>query len=176
MPQTEHHPPHFFLDNTWYMITAHVHQQAKLLRSPEHKDIVRDCLRRLVSDFGLTIAAWGILDNHHHVLAKVKKGAELARAIRQWHGRAAHDLNELEGVRGRQVWHNYWDTCIRTERDFWVRFNYIHHNPVKHGYVQQPGDWAHSSYGYYRRAKGEDWLLSAWERYPVVDFTDPNEP
>ncbi len=24
--------------------------------------------------------------------------------------------------------------------------DYIHYNPVKHGYVQSPGDWPHSSF------------------------------
>jgi len=70
------------------------------------------------------------------------------------------------------VWHSYWDTCIRGENDYWRRFNYIHHNPVKHGYVSQIEDWSFSSYGYYLKHKGRDWLMDAFLQYPVVDLTD----
>ena len=76
---------------------------------------------------------------------------------------------------GRQVWHNYWDTCVRTEADYWTRFNYIHYNPIKHGYVKQFSNWPFSSYGYYLERRGEGWLLDVIERYPVIDFTDPND-
>jgi len=70
------------------------------------------------------------------------------------------------------VWHNYWDTGIRTEADYWARFNYIHHNPVKHGYVPRTEDWLYSSYRYYLERKGEEWMTDALRRYPIVDFTD----
>ena len=56
------------------------------------------------------------------------------------------DLNRLDGQRGRQVWHNFWDTCILSETGYWTHFNYIHYNPVKHGYVPDPADWVHSSF------------------------------
>jgi putative transposase len=84
-------------------------------------------------------------------------------------------LNASDNTHGRQVWHNYWDTCVRTEADYWTRFNYVHYNPIKHGYVKQLSDWPFSSYGYYLKHRGEELLLDVLERYPVVDFTDPND-
>jgi putative transposase len=175
MQSTTHHPPHVYIDNAWYAITACVYQHRRLLATDAHKSLVRDGLKQIVSEFGLSLAAWVILDNHCHILTKTRTDTDLARAIRLWHGRASFELNKLDNARGRQVWHNYWDTCIETEKDYWTRFNYIHNNPVKHGYVRQTGDWAFSSYAYYRRTKGDEWLASVWERYPVVDFTDPND-
>ncbi len=78
------------------------------------------------------------------VLLKTKWGQDLSRFLGQLHGSSSRQLNLWDGVTGRQVWHNYWDTCIRSEEDMWQRFNYIHQNPVKHGYVQQIGDWPFS--------------------------------
>ena len=37
-------------------------------------------------------------------------------------------------------------TLIRDERDFQVRLDYIHYNPVKHGLVACPADWPHSTF------------------------------
>ena len=45
-------------------------------------------------------------------------------------------MNQLEEMRGRRLWKNYWDWCVRDESDYWMHFNYIHNNPIKHGIVR----------------------------------------
>lgn len=50
-----------------------------------------------------------------------------------------------KGERG--IWQRrYWEHTIRDEADFALHMNYIHFNPVKHGYVRRPWDWPHSSF------------------------------
>jgi putative transposase len=168
----EHHPPHIFLDNAWYMVNASTHLRASLLMSPEHKGLVRDHLKTLVTEFKMHLTAWVILDNHYHILVKSNDGSKLPHFFKRLHGSTAFEINRLDALRGRQVWHNYWDTCIRTEKDYWTRFNYIHHNPVKHGYVTRMRDWPFSSYRWYLEHKGEEWLADAFARYPIKDFSD----
>jgi len=68
------------------------------------------------------------------------------------HDRAA------KGERG--IWQRrYWEHTIRDENDFARHIDYIHINPVKHGYVTRVGDWPHSSF--HRMVKlgvyPEDW-------------------
>ena len=172
MSRTIHHPPHIYLDDTWYMITGAIYQKRCLLQPEGYKEIVHGQLKALVIEFGFQLAAWVILDNHYHLLLKSRVGASLSRFFGRLHGRTSFELNGLDDARGRQVWHNYWDTCIRGEADYWTRFNYIHHNSVKHGYVLQGEDWPFSSYHYYLRRKGQAWLIDAFRQYPVVDFAD----
>jgi putative transposase len=131
MPQESHHPPHIYLDDTWYIVTGAIHEKRLLLRPQGYKDLLRDQLKLLAAEFGLQLAAWVILDNHYHVLIKSRLGSKLPQFFRRLHGRTSYDLNGRDRTRGRQVWHNYWDTCIRSETDYWTQFNYIHHNPVK---------------------------------------------
>lgn len=172
---SDHHPPHVFLDDTWYFVTASIYQKRRLLQPDGHKDFVRDHLKFLIGEFHANQAAWVIEDNHYHVLIKSHVGNDLTRFFGRLHGRTAFELNGRDGARGRQMWHNYWDTCIRTEADYWTRFNYIHHNPVKHGYVRQMEEWPFSSYHYYLEHKGTEWLMDAFRQYPVVDFTDSSD-
>jgi hypothetical protein len=54
--------------------------------------------------------------------------------------------NEEEGCPGRQGWYQFWDRTLWTEGDLWSRINYVHRNPVKHGYVQSPEDYPWSSF------------------------------
>jgi len=116
------------------MLTASIYRQLHILHPLSHKEILRDQIKEMVEEFHLTLRAWVILDNHYHLLLKTRLGADLVQFFRRIHGRTSFELNGLDGTRGRQVWHNYWDTCIRSEKDYWTHFNYIHHNPVKHGY------------------------------------------
>jgi putative transposase len=46
----------------------------------------------------------------------------------------------------RSVWqHRYWEHLMRDESDYRAHIDYIHYNPVKHGYVSRPVDWPYSS-------------------------------
>ena len=170
-----HHPPHIFLDNTWYIITSATVNHTPFLADARAKIVVREKLKALIQQFDIMLRAWVILNDHYHLLLKTNVGKDLSRFFGQLHGSTSRQINLWDGITKRQAWHNYWDTCIRSEVDMWKRFNYIHQNPVKHGYVQEIIDWPFSSYDYYLRTKGEEWLVDCWRRYPVVDYLAGDE-
>ncbi|MFQ5753938.1 MAG: hypothetical protein ACE5HI_18270, partial [bacterium] len=62
------------------------------------------------------------------------------------------------------------DYCIRDEKDFWVHFNYIHYNAVKHQYANSMKEYKFSSYNNWVDKKGENWVLSCFEKYPIIEF------
>ncbi len=95
--------------------------------------------------------------------------------INRLHGASATFLNRKDGTPGRKVWWNYWDTCIRNESDFYTRFNYIHNNPIKHKYVNKLIElpaYEFSSYPYYLRTNGQEWVNDIFMRYPIVDYVE----
>ena len=48
--------------------------------------------------------------------------------------------------RERGIWQRrYWEHQIRGEADLARHVDYIHFNPVKHGWVDRPADWPHST-------------------------------
>ena len=50
-----------------------------------------------------------------------------------------------KGERG--IWQRrFWEHAIRDEVDYQRHVDYIHHNPVKHGYVTRVAGWPHSSF------------------------------
>ena len=52
----------------------------------------------------------------------------------------------------RGVWHRrFWEHVVRDEDDLERLVDYIHFNPVKHGYVTWPGDWPWSSFARFVR-------------------------
>jgi len=49
--------------------------------------------------------------------------------------------------RERGIWQRrYWEHTIRDDDDFACHVDYIHFNPVKHGYVEHVADWPFSSF------------------------------
>jgi len=54
----------------------------------------------------------------------------------------------LRGERG--IWQRrFWEHMVRDEEDFARHADYIHYNPVKHGWVKAPSEWKHSSFGHF---------------------------
>lgn len=167
-----HHPPHWFEDNTWYALTACTFSRATLFNTDAKKTLFRDQLRDLVADLHWSLAAWVLLDNHYHLLIKPERALMIPHFIKQLHGSTSHAINKIDEVSGRRVWQNYWDTCMRNERGYWMRFNYIHHNSVKHGYAPSMLEYQFSSYGYYLQKWGEDTVADTFSSYPITDYTD----
>jgi putative transposase len=56
-------------------------------------------------------------------------------------------------ISSRSIWpRRYWEHLIRDEEDYARHVDYIHYNPVKHGYVKLAADWIFSSIHRYIRA------------------------
>lgn len=76
-----------------------------------------------------------------------------------------------EGRRG--VWQpRYWEHRLRDEADYDRHRDYIHLNPVQHGYVDRPEDWAWSSF---RRHVRLGWLDPDWPGMRAVALPDVRE-
>jgi REP element-mobilizing transposase RayT len=53
----------------------------------------------------------------------------------------------LSPSQSMKLWQKrFWDHIIRDDRDFENHLHYMHFNPAKHGYVNDPRDWKDSSY------------------------------
>lgn len=71
--------------------------------------------------------------------------------------------------RERGVWQRrFWEHLIRDEDDFKRHLDYIHYNPVKHGYVRQAADWRYSTFRRYVEAGVYD------KSWPGMATTDLN--
>ena len=84
----------------------------------------------------------------------------------------------MKTKKGGGVWNQYQDYCIRNEKDFYYHFNYIHHNPVKHKYVNEQSDvlgYEFCSYRKWIEKKGKEWMNDCFEKYPIKDFTVEGE-
>ncbi len=59
----------------------------------------------------------------------------------------------------------FWEHTIRDDFDFEAHVNYVHINPVKHGYVKRANDWPYSTIHQYveKGVLAADWACGADE-------------
>jgi putative transposase len=108
---------------------------------------------------------WVVLDNHYHLIAKSREGSALPGLIRDLHSKSAQLIRERTRC-ATPVWYNYWDDCLRDERDYYRHLDYLLWNPVKHGYVQNLNDWPFSSFHELIAAQGREHLVAQFKSYP----------
>jgi putative transposase len=65
---------------------------------------------------------------------------------------------------------------MKSDRHFWATVNYVHHNPVHHGYVQQWQDWPFSSGGSLVEQLGRERVAQLWQEYPITDYGKSWDP
>ncbi|MBL3529442.1 MAG: transposase, partial [gamma proteobacterium endosymbiont of Lamellibrachia anaximandri] len=68
----------------------------------------------------------------------------------------------------RGIWQRrYWEHLIRDDQDYQRHVDYIHWNPVKHGWVEQVNEWSFSSF---HRFVKQGILPKDWARAPQDDW------
>jgi putative transposase len=167
-----HSPPHFDFEGTHhYLISAACYEHADIIGcSPERMSECERETLKIYRSFCLSLHAWCILPNHYHALVKTDRVKALRQALGRFHGRSSFRWNNKDNCRGRKVWYNCFERRIKSERHFWATLNYIHHNPVAHGYVHRWQDWPWSSAATFLTQVGRERTLELWHGYPILDY------
>jgi putative transposase len=171
-----HGPPHFPEGDNLYMLTAACYEHRQILTSTERlSELAQVLLEGIEGKIGGEVHAWVVLPNHYHLLARVDLEA-FSSWIGRLHNGKATQWNREDGAAGCQVWHRFSDRLIRGDRHYFASVNYIHANPIKHGYVPRGADWAWSSLHEFIDAVGSDTLAEWWWRYPIGEYGKKWDP
>lgn len=167
-----HAPPHPFRKEGVYMISVANFEHRAIMNSSKRRTEFEIRLLNAIKEITDELIAWVVLPNHYHVLLKVQALDDLSATLKHLRGTISREWNIEDNLTGkRRVWYKFADTYIRNDAHLHMAFNYIHYNPVKHGYVSDPYDWPWSSLSMYYADKGRGWLQDHWKSYtPSDDF------
>ena len=166
-----HSPPHREDDTGLYHLTAACYEHCPIIgTTPERMSAFAQELLALLTGLGCEVRAWCILPNHYHLLVKASSVLGVIGELGRLHGRTSYHWNGEEQARGRQVWCRAVDRGMRSEAHYWGTMNYIHHNPVKHGYAVRWHDWPYSSAIEYLAEVGKARAAEIWRDYPILDY------
>ena len=162
-----HAPPHPFREAGYYMLTAANFEHAHVMAAPERRAQFQTRLLAVFREIEADVVGWVILGNHYHILAGVESLDHVSVALQQLHGSTSFEWNRADGLTGkRRVWYKFADRMIRDDAHYYRALNYIHYNPVKHGYVKNSSDWEWSSLRLYYEDQGREWLREKWKTFP----------
>jgi len=165
-----HSPPHFGKEPNLYHISAACYEHAHILCTPDRLTSFESKLVSGLAESGVAeVSAWVVLPNHYHLLVKTSL-PEFGKWLHRLHNKTATRWNGEDSKRGRKVWHRYADRCIRGKIHYYRTINYIHANPVKHGYVTKGGSWPWSSYAQFEEKHGRETLVQWWRDFPTTGY------
>jgi putative transposase len=120
----------------------------------EQIDLLRTAFRTVRQEHPFHIDAIVVLPEHLHCVLTMPaadadysvRWSEVKKAFSR--GLPATENRSRIRIRAgeRGIWQRrFWEHVIRDDRDFAAHVDYIHYNPVKHGYCKRPVEWPHSS-------------------------------
>lgn len=152
---TEVNLPHF--------ITCTILHWLPIFTRPESVQIIFDSLNHLRKTDQLKLFGYVILENHLHLIVNSENLPKTIQKFKSYTARQIISLLKANGSKtlldqlkfykkahktktNYQVWQ---EGCapklIQNEGIFRQKLEYIHHNPVKRGYVEQASHWRYSS-------------------------------
>lgn len=160
---------------TPHFVTCSVVEWMPLFSEPELVVILLDSLRFLQQEQRLTLHSYVVMENHLHLVAAAEDLSKEMGNFKSFTARSVVDylrqnrsrsywLQRLEAAKlshktGQryQVWQEgFHPKLVTSEAMLRQKVEYIHNNPVKRGYVDDPAHWRYSSY---RNYVGEPGLL-----------------
>jgi putative transposase len=173
-----HSPPHFEYEGEMdFIITAACFEHAHIIgKSAERMSECESELISICEQSNARLNAWCVLPNHYHLLTRTNAIDVLLGGIGHFHGSSSFRWNGEDDRRGRRVWYRCVERSMRSERHFYASLNYVHHNPVRHGYVEKWQDWPYSSAANYLDEVGKAQALKYWNEFPVLDYGKEWDP
>jgi len=156
-----------------FFFTVVTYKRQAFLCLKESRSVLGEIIKETQATLPFNIEAWVFLPEHIHCIWTLPEGDN--DYSRRW-GKIKSGytkrvgkilVGKRENISGSRIKHReqvvwqrrFWEHRIRDERDFELHCNYIHYNPVKHGLVSAPKDWAYSSFDEYvkRGIYPRDW-------------------
>ena len=139
-----------------YFFTVVTYNRQQLFEAPEMVELLRESFRKVKQCHPFTIDAIVVLPDHLHCLWTLPDGdanfSTRWRLIKSEFSRHCPEKYKQPRSSARYkkqeqaIWQRrFWEHLIQDEDDFARHVKYIHHNPVKHGFVKRPHDWPYSS-------------------------------
>jgi putative transposase len=131
-----------------YFFTLVTDKRIKYFQSDKPKRMVLSSIMKIITKVNFELLAYCILPDHIHLLCQLPEDeCNFSNQIREIKRLVTLGLKKELGQGPIKVWQKrFWEHTIRDENDLERHLDYIHYNPVKHGYVEDALEYKWSSY------------------------------
>ncbi|MDY7011973.1 MAG: transposase [Planctomycetota bacterium] len=140
---------HWYRDNQVYFITARCRGRFRAFASEQTKEVFWDRFEHYTQNHLFTPWVTSLMDNHYHVLGYCETGELLGPMMRKIHGSVAKLTNDLLPERLVPFWReaghqDYFDGCIRDEKQCRLAYRYVRNQSVRHGLCSNWSQYRHT--------------------------------
>lgn len=133
-----------------FFATTSTQDMIARFNSPEKYSIVLEKIEYYRKRENASIHAYVVMPNHFHLLIHFPENHNISAFMRDLKKRIAYEYYQLQKVPPFPFWQDRFDDLlIYSEKQYAIKLNYIHNNPVKSGLVGKAEDWEYSSVGFY---------------------------
>ena len=145
-----------FIEGHSYFFTIVTYQRNPIL--VDNIELLRNAFKYAKSKFQFSIDAIVILPDHFHTIMSFDNVEEYPKALglikkefsKQCNPKYYQHLiqsHSREQQNYKPIWQKrFYEHTIRDEKDYKLRLDYIHYNPIKHHLVDKTKDWDYSSF------------------------------
>lgn len=138
----------YYLEGQPVFITCVTYNRKTIFSNQEDIDLFYKTIDNVKRIHPFEFIAQVLLPDHFHGLIQTPNDLKIYSPIIHslkrnftWNYKKIHSIDT-----DLSIWQKrFWDHVIRDENDFKRHLDYIHWNPVKHGYVTNPSSWRSSS-------------------------------
>jgi putative transposase len=129
-----------------------------ILCHPKIRDSLRLAIQNLRQTYPFSIDGWVLLPDHLHCIWTLPEGDSdfstrwslIKRSVSRFSRELALDPDARDASakkhRESTIWQRrFWEHLIRDDVDFERHLDYIHFNPVRHGYAGRAVDWPYTT-------------------------------
>lgn len=142
----------FYQKGGCYFFTVVTYKRAPVFSNHENVNKLKLAIKKIQKYHPFIMQAIVILPDHLHCLWKLPNQctdfSTRWKLIKRYFSAEIH--GEINHRKEKNIWQRrFWEHMIRDEDDWQNHMDYIHYNPVKHGYVKSPNEWSYSSFRYW---------------------------
>jgi putative transposase len=128
--------------------TQAVGDRAPIFRDPMYASMLLDTFRAVKMVHPYAMVGYCLLPDHFHIMVQPTFPETISTIIQSVKRNFTLDYKRRIGVAGRMdFWQkSFMDHILRDEIDRQRHLDYIHINPIRHGYASRPEDWEWSSF------------------------------
>ncbi len=147
--EEEHRFEHWYRDNTVYFITSRVRNKHPAFDTEEAKAVFWNRFDHYCTQYAFVPWVTSLMNNHYHTLGYLKVGENLGPFMQKLHGSVAKLTNDLLPERHLPFWcsavnQDYFDGCIRDEKQASRAYGYTLRQSVRAGLVRDWREYEHT--------------------------------
>lgn len=138
----------YYIPDAIVFITQVVQDRKPVFAHTAHLKLLRKILNQVKILYPFKMWGYAFLPDHFHMLIQPQPPVTFSQIMHSLKTNFTREYKRTVKFDGSMTfWQKrFWEHTIRDEFDFQKHLDYLHFNPVKHGYVKRPDDWMQSSF------------------------------